>query len=199
VLRGEEVRPWTRTATQDLIVWTHGVDGQPLARLPDGVARWLAPHRRLLAARSDARRATRWWSVFRTDAAATDKPRVVWADIGRSVRAIVLPAGDQTVPLNTCYVARCGSDEDALALCSLLNSSLVSAWLSVIAEQARGGYRRYLGWTISQLPIPREWDSCRSALARAAGPEPDHLLELAISAYGLRRIDVEPLLIWAAE
>ena len=199
VLRGEEVRLWTRTASHDRIVWTHGIDGQPLARLPDGAARWLAPHRRLLAARSDARRATRWWSVFRTDAAATDKPRVVWADIGRSVRAIVLPAGDPTVPLNTCYVARCPSDEDAMALCSLLNSSLVSAWLSVVAEQARGGYRRYLGWTISQLPIPRPWDSCRSALARAAGAEPDHLLDLAISAYGLRRIDVEPLLIWAAE
>jgi hypothetical protein len=137
--------------------------------------------------------------VFRTDAASADKPRVVWADIGRSVRAIVIPAGDQTVPLNTCYVARCSSDEDAMALCSLLNSSLVSAWLSIVAEQARGGYHRYLGWTLSQLPIPRQWAACRSALARAAAGAPDDLLDLAIAAYGLRRKDVEPLLIWAAE
>lgn len=198
VLRGEEVRRGTRVESPDRIVWTHGIDGNPLARLPEGVARWLAPHRRLLASRSDASRASRWWSVFRTDAAASDRPRVVWADIGRSVRATVLGSGDPTVPLNTCYVARCRSDEDAMALCALLNSPLVSAWLSVVAEQARGGYRRYLGWTISLLPIPERWDECRSSLA-CAGMDPHHLLDLTIAAYDLKGRDVEPLLVWAAE
>ena len=199
VLRGEEVRPWSHCSNGARIVWTHGLDGNPLPKLPDGIARWLAPHRRMLVARSDARRASRWWSVFRVEAAASDKPRVVWADIGRSLRASVLRAGDPTVPLNTCYVARCRSDEDAMALSALLNSALVSAWLSVIAEQARGGYRRYLGWTMSLLPIPRRWDDCRSALSQTAGASPDEVLELAIAAYGLRRKDVEPLLVWTAE
>jgi hypothetical protein len=199
VLRGEDVHPWSHARTADRIVWTHGVDGNPLARLPDSAARWLAPYRRALIARSDARRASRWWAVFRTDAASADKPRVVWADIGRSVRATVLPAGDCTVPLNTCYVARCRSDDDALALCALLNSALASAWLSVVAEQARGGYRRYLGWTMALLPIPRRWDECKRSLAAASGSEPDQLLDIAIGAYGLRRTDVEPLLTWAAE
>jgi hypothetical protein len=199
VLRGEEVRPWSHSSNCARIVWTHGVDGNPLAKLPEGAARWLAPHRRMLLARSDARRAQRWWSVFRTDAAACDRPRVVWADIGRTLRASVLPAGNMTVPLNTCYVARCPSIEDALALCALLNSSLVSAWLSVIAEQARGGYRRYLGWTMSLLPIPQRWDECKASLATATNASPDELLDVAIAAYGLRRADVEPLLIWAAE
>jgi hypothetical protein len=199
VLRGEEVRPWLHASTCARIVWTHGVDGNPVAKLPDGVARWLAPHRRMLVARSDARRAQRWWSVFRTDAASCDRPRVVWADIGRSVRATVLEAGDPTVPLNTCYVVRCVSTEDALALCALLNSSLVTAWLSVIAEQARGGYRRYLGWTMSLLPIPQRWEECRALLARAHNTSPDALLDVAIAAYGLRSKDVEPLLTWASE
>jgi hypothetical protein len=170
-----------------------------LPRLPDAASRWLAPYRRALVARSDARHARRWWGVFRTDAAAADKPRVVWADIGRSVRATVLPVGDLTVPLNTCYVARCRSADDALALCALLNSSLASAWLSIIAEQARGGYRRYLGWTMSLLPIPRRWEQCKRSLAAAYGAAPDQLLDLVIAAYDLRRRDVEPLLVWAAE
>jgi hypothetical protein len=199
VLRGEEVRAWTHSSSGSRIVWTHGIDGNPLAKLPDAAARWLAPFRRALVARSDARHARRWWSVFRTDAAASDKPRVVWADIGRTVRATVLRAGDCTIPLNTCYVARCRSDDDALALCALLNSSLSTAWLSVVAEQARGGYRRYLGWTISLLPIPRRWSECRRSLADAYGAEPDDLLDAVMEAYGLRRKDVEPLLVWTAE
>jgi hypothetical protein len=199
ILRGEEVRAWSHASNCTRMIWTHGIDGNPLAKLPDGVARWLAPHRRMLLARSDARRAQRWWSVFRTEAAAADRPRVVWADIGRSVRATVLDAGDATVPLNTCYVVRCRSTEDALALCALLNSSLVTAWLSVIAEQARGGYRRYLGWTMSLLAIPQRWDECKSSLARSTNASSDELLESAIAAYGLRRKDVEPLLMWAAE
>jgi hypothetical protein len=125
----------------------------------------------------------------------------VWADIGRSVRACVLTSGDPAVPLNTCYVARCPSPEDARALCALLNSSLASAWLSVIAEQARGGYRRYLGWTMSLLPIPRRWGECRSRLAAVGRSDvaADELLDAVIEAYGVARKDVEPLLTWAAD
>jgi hypothetical protein len=199
VLRGEDVLPWSHTLTCARILWTHGRDGSPLPKLPEGMARWLGPYRRALMARSDARNTSRWWSLFRTDAAATDRPRVVWADIGRSVRATMLAAGDPMVPLNTCYVARCRSEVDANALCALLNSMLVSAWLSVIAEQARGGYRRYLGWTISLLPIPRRWDECKADLAEVAGADAEDVLAAVIDAYGLRRKDVEPLLMWAAQ
>jgi hypothetical protein len=207
VLRGQEVRPWRTALDGDHIVWTHGADGGPMVKLPDQVAKWMSPYRRSLVARSDARVAKRWWSLFRIDAAAADKPRVVWADIGRSVRASVLEAGDDTVPLNTCYVVRCRSMEDALALCVLLNASLSSAWLSVIAEQARGGYRRYLGWTMSLLPIPRAWAACAPALARlgeramsdAGAADEDEILDAVITAYGLKRRDLAPLIAWAAE
>jgi hypothetical protein len=199
VLRGEDVRPGAWNQNGARVLWTHGVDGGPLAKLPAGLTKWLAPHRRALIARSDARNATRWWSLFRTEAAAFDKPRVVWADIGRRVRAIVLTEGNETVPLNTCYVARCPTLDDANALCALLNSPLASAWLSVVAEQARGGYRRYLGWSMALLPLPKDWSRQRTLLASAAVGGDDDLLEAAITAYGLRRKDVEPLLIWAAD
>jgi hypothetical protein len=206
VLRGEDVQPWRHDDGGHRIIWTHGADTNVLPRLPADAAKWLAPHRRLLAARSDARRAARWWTLFRTEAAACDRARVVWADIGRALRATVLEAGDPTVPLNTCYVTRCPSLDDALALCALLNSPLATAWLSVIAEQARGGYRRYLGWTMALLPVPRDWRACRPMLAdvardasRAGGACSEDLLEAAIAAYGLRRPEVEPLLAWAAD
>lgn len=207
VLRGERVRPWSVGGADDRIVWTHGRDGNPLTTLPEGVARWLAPYRRALSTRTDARRAERWWSVFRTDGASSDTPRVVWADIGRSVRAAVLAAGDPTIPLNTCYIARCPTYEDALALSVVLNSQLATAWLSVIAEPARGGYRRYLGWTMSLFPLPAPWSLCRGPLAAVGeramrSPDavtPAELLSVVVDAYGIRRRDLDPLLAWAAE
>ena len=73
----------------------------------------------------------------------------------------MLLAGDATVPLNSCYVARCRDCATPIALAALLNSPLARAWLDAIAEPARGGYHRYLGWTLSLLS-----DSARLA-ARA--------------------------------
>src|SRR6185503_13978444 len=103
-------------------------------------ARWLSKWRRELVARTDARHGSRWWSLFRTESARSDRARVVWADVGREPRACVLPAGDATVALNTCYVARCSDQTDALALAALLNSPMARAWLNAVAEPARGGY-----------------------------------------------------------
>jgi hypothetical protein len=145
--------------------------------------------------------------LFRTEAAAAAKPRVVWADIGKTPRALVLESGNRTVPLNSCYVTLCPSLDDAHALSALLNSSLVASWLAVVAEPARGGYRRFLGWTMSMLPIPMRWEECRdelAAISRRSISEPGsvasaELLEIAIAAFGLRRRDVEPLLAWGGD
>ena len=111
--------------------------------------------------------------------------------------------GDQTVPLNSCYVVPCDDHEDALALTALLNSSLAAAWLHVLAEPARGGYHRYLGWTVSLLPLPREWRCARELLAPLArraldGDEPTacELLDAATRAYRLRAADIAPLIAW---
>lgn len=204
VLRGDGLRPWARMEGGESIVWTHDETGAPLSRLPDRARAWLQRHYGALAGRADATGAKRWWSLFRVDAANCNVARVVWADFGRRPRALVLEAGDPTVPLNTCYVLRCPDECDAWAIAALLNSPLAAAWLNALAEPARGGYRRYLGWTVGQLPLPIDWARARSLLSRAAeqarsrgadGRTADEaLLESVLAAYGLGRPDVEALL-----
>ena len=205
ILRGEGIRPWRMDSGDEHIVWTHDVRGLPMERLPSGAARWLNPWRRQLAARAD-NRTGRWWSLFRTEAARTDRPRVLWADLGRAPRATILDAGDPTVPLNSCYVAICADDDDARTLAALLNSPIAEAWLGALAEPARGGYRRFLGWTMALLPLPRDWSRARSLLAPMAsaamrracadGELRDALLDATLAAYGLHHEELAPLLTW---
>src|SRR5205085_463503 len=76
------------------------------------------------------------------------------------------------------------------------------------AEPARGGYLRYLGWTMSLLPLPLAWESACSTLAPisraalsgsiAAGALRDALLEATLAAYGLQHDELAPLLAWFA-
>ena len=204
LIRGEHVTRWRVQSTGEHLIWTHGPDGVPIDHLPPRAARWFRGWRRRLMARSDARGAGRWWSLFRTEAAANDVTRVIWADFGREPRAAVLMPGDPSVPLNTCYAARCRDPRDAFALAAILNSPLAKAWLVPIAEPARGGYRRYLGWTLSVFPLPTPWMRIRSDLAQIAeramrGDPPcdADLLEAVLGAYGLRRGTVSALLDWA--
>lgn len=202
--RGEHLRAWTLAphAGRAAIVWTHDARGTPVTELPPHARRWLTHWRRRLEQRTDGRGA-RWWALFRTEAARTDRPRVVWGDIGRAPRAVVLRAGDRTVPLNTCYVLRASTEDDAHAVAALLNSPLAAAWLGAIAEPARGGYRRFLGWTCARLPVPRDWPRARAVLApmgRAgrdgAPPDDGALLRAACEAYGIAPSVVTPLLEW---
>lgn len=193
LLRGETIGEPTRES----IIWTHAADGTPLATLPPHAGRWLAVHRARLAARSDARQAHRWWSLFRVTGASARLPRVAWADVARSPRAIVLPAGDPTVALNSCYVLPCASREDADAFAALLSSPLVAAWLNALAEPARGGYRRYLAWTIALLPLPADWPRARTLLL-AKDAKGSDALTAVLRAYRLRYSDVAPLLTWNA-
>jgi hypothetical protein len=205
LLRGEDIAPWSVRPGTRSIVWTHGANGGPLDRLPERAEQWLAPLKRQLASRSDSRSARRWWALYRTDAAASDRDRVVWSDFGRVPRAAVLPAGSSIVPINSCYVARCETPDDAMTLMALLNSPLAAAWLSLIAEPARGAYHRYMGWTVALLPLPREWSRATEILAPLARrattgdvPGDGELLEAVIRAYRVRLADMAPLLAWAA-
>jgi hypothetical protein len=203
VLRGEQVRRWRAATGRDFIVWTHGRDGKPLRTLPPATQRWLGKWRGALEARSDARGNAPWWSLFRTDGAGADRPRVVWADVSRGPRAAVLPAGSPVIPLNSCYVVPCRDDTDAATLVALLNSPVVAAWLEAIAEPARGGYRRYLGWTMSCVPLPSDWQRAQRVLApigvRAVGGDAvseSELFEATCDAYGLGARTIAPLVEW---
>ncbi len=204
LVRGETLSPWTVSVTEQ-IVWTHAPDGTVLPALPRGAARWLGAHRRELVARSDLRGGAPWWALFRTESARADWTRVVWADVGRSLRAALLVPEDRTVALNSCYVVRCPTLEDGLALVALLNSPLSSSWLSLVAEPARGGYHRYLGWTMAMLPVPPDWSRARTILAplgregvNGSPPSPHELFDRAIAAFRVRRRDVAPLVEWAS-
>jgi hypothetical protein len=202
LLRGEALTAWRTAPTREAIVWTHRDDG-PLSALPSGASRWLAPWRRQLLARTDLRGARAWWMLFRTEGADCSLARVVWSDFGRMPRAAYLAPGEATVPLNSCYVLAASDAADALALTALLNSPVAAAWLNAIAEPARGGWHRYLAWTVSLLPLPRDWDRARRALAPLAEralmgeiPDDEELLRAACRAYRLRRDDVAPLIAW---
>lgn len=203
VLRGESARAWRPDRTPERIIWTHDAAGSPLTALPPLTARWLARWRGALTKRTDLRGRQAWWSLHRIDGAHPDRARVVWADVSRGPRACVLPAHSPVVPLNSCYVISCRDDVDAAAFATLLNSPLAAAWLDALAEPARGGFRRYLGWTVARLPIPSDWARARSILApigrRGVAGEvvgSDELLDAAIAAYRVRASVARALVEW---
>jgi len=225
VVRGATVGRWVHTSPvwdpgpglrrraiadrpSEWIIWTHHDPATnpsgPRPELPPHATRWLGHWRHQLAARSDTRGEGPWWSLFRTESAMGTQPRVVWADLGRAPRAAVLPAGDVTVPLNSCYVARAPDMIDAQALSALLNSAPVAAWLNILAEPARGNYRRYMGWTVALLPLPLAWREARALLAPIAAaaiagvpPSESVLTEAVAASYGLDVDRLRPLLTWS--
>jgi hypothetical protein len=204
ILRGDHVQAWHSAILSTHIVIPHDATGRTLTRLPVPLARHFAPFERELRARTDLRPREPWWTLFRTELLSPAGWRVVWADIGRTLRATVLPPDCSTVPLNSCYGLRLHDPVDALALAALLNAPTTTAWLSLVAEPARGGYHRFMGWTVLALPIP-PWHRARELLAplaartrRGEGVSTESLHAAALHAYGLQHQDVAPLLAWTA-
>ena len=203
LVRGDTLTRWRIAAHDERIIWTHDSAGSPLRTLPPHAQRWLARSRRALERRSDSR-SDRWWSLFRVESACARSPRVIWADFGRSPTAAILEADDPTVPLNTCYSVTCPDISDALAFAAILNSRIAAAWLAAIAEPARGGYHRYLGWTIARLPVPVDWPRAVGMLAPIAQrartgfpPADDELDAIVLASYDLDAAALDPLLDWA--
>jgi hypothetical protein len=206
LIRGETLDKWALTGPREYLVWPQDDRGQPRRSLPPLARQWLLPSRDTLGARTDLRGRSPWWSVFRTESAANDRPRVVSADFGLTPRAIVLEAREPHVALNSCYVASCATSNDAYALATILNSSLAAAWLNSLAEPARGGYRRYLGWTLSLLPIPADWPRARELLApigeramRGDVSADQEILDAVLNAYQLDLVQVQHLLNWTVD
>jgi hypothetical protein len=206
LIRGETLSKWTLTGPREYLVWPHDERGQPRRTLPPLARQWLLPWQESLSLRTDLHGRFPWWSVFRTEGAANAQPRVISADFGLTPRAIVLDAGEPHIALNTCYVISCPTSNDAYALATILNSSLASAWLNSLAEPARGGYRRYLGWTLSLLPIPADWPRARALLApigeramRGDIGTDQEILDAVLGAYQLDRLEVQHLFNWTVD
>ncbi len=202
VLRGEDLAPFAIAPATSAIIWTHDDDLQPRRTLPPRAGHWLSHWRRTLERRADVGTRDRWWSLFRLEGAG-EGWRVVWGDVGRTPRAVVLAPGDATVPLNSCYVVRAPSGDDADALAAWLNAPLAVAWLGSIAEPARGGYHRFLGWTMARLPLPADWPAARAVLAPAgraardgAVPSVTELHTLSLKAFRVGAAAMEPLITW---
>ena len=203
LLRGDAVRAWRADRCDECIVFPYTGDGRILDRLTPSLRTWLLPWRSRLEARADARGNRAWWSLFRLEGSRSDWPRVVWADLGKSLQAMVLDAGDRTVPLNTCYVLPTRDPVDAFALSALLNSPLADAWIGAIAEPARGGYRRHFAWTMARLPVPDDWARARDVLSplgerglRGEAPGEAELMHGALEAFRIRPRSLMPLIEW---
>ncbi len=96
------------------------------------------------------------------------------------------------------YAARFDTLDDARAFAALLAAPPVAAWLATLAEPARGGYHRFLAWTVALLPVPRAWPAARALLAPLGPSAPPHALTAAATAaYDLDPAALAPLLDWA--
>lgn len=203
-LRGDHVQAWLTPESTTAIVIPHDESGRPLTQLPAPLARHFASHERALVARTDLRPREPWWTLFRTELLAPRGWRVIWPDIGRTLRATLLPPHATSVPINSCYGIRLDDPIDALALTALLNAPTTTAWLSLIAEPARGGFHRFMGWTVLALPIP-PWTATRELLAplaararRGDSVSVELLHRTTLDAYGITHAALAPLLEWTS-
>ena len=148
-IRGRDVAAW-RCTPRRYVLWTHGADGTPLARLSREFSDRLSLHEERLRLRADYRGGPPW-QLFRTGLGFAAH-RVVWPDLGRRLAAAV-PA-PEIVPLNTVYGIATRDAADAAALAALFNSCWLTALARLVADPARGGFRRFNARVVRGLPVP---------------------------------------------
>jgi hypothetical protein len=166
-IRGRDIQPFGATPAMTLLYAYEG--RQPLERLPAKAAAWIRRHRAALAARADYRSDAALWSLFRTGP-ATSRWRVAWADLARRPCAVLLEAArlERAIPLNTCYVAAAPDRNTGLLISAVLNSVWAAAYVSVAADEARGGYRRVNAQVVARLPLPPRCAATDRAITLAA-------------------------------
>lgn len=206
LLRGEDVRAW-RASPSRWVIFPHDPrSGRPLARLPPGLARYLAAHEPALRRRTDLRPGDPYWALFRV-APAKLGPCVIWRDIGRRLEAVASPGlPDGPVPLNTVYLIPAPDPAEADALAALLNAAVVSSFVTTFAERAAGGFFRFFAWTLGCLPLPGRWRPMDPRVRRLAelgaaaretgslGREESQVLEETVAdLYHLRPREIEAL------
>lgn len=146
-VRGRDVEAFRLRASVPML-YPHDPRGRPLAKLPAGALRHLAPFRASLEARADAGSGP-WWSLHRTGPASA-RHRVAWGDLARGLAAVALPAA--AIPLNSCYFAVVRSADQMHALAAWLNAGWCRAIVSLGADPARGGYLRFNARTVGAAP-----------------------------------------------
>ena len=191
-VRGRDISAW-RCKPRRHVIWTHGADGRPLARLSREFFERLSTHEERLRLRSDYRGGPPW-QLFRT-ALGFAAHRVVWPDLGRRLGAVVPPS--EVVPLNTVYGIATRESADAAALAALFNSCWLTALARLVADPARGGFRRFNARVVGGLPVPPRESSVWTELARrgARCEQADDLIADAFELDGAdrRALAADPL------
>jgi hypothetical protein len=153
---------------------------------------FLAPHRRRLERRVDARRLPPW-ALFRTDL-LQGRWLVVWRDIAPRLEAAIIERSGESgpVPLNSCYGVVAPDLFAAHWLTAFLNSAPARGLAAAVAERAAGGCYRFDARTVGTVPLPDPRDPHLPALASigrdATNGHPwdqDDLDRLAAAALGL--------------
>ncbi len=195
-LQGRGVGPFRARATR-VMVWAYA-GATPLEQLPPAASAYFAARARRLLARTDYRGGPPW-SVVRVPAGLAGH-RVVWSDIARRPKALVLDATplSHAIPINTCYVARAPDRVSALAIAAVLNTTWAWAAAHATADEAQSGYRRMNARVIGRIPLPPA--SARAALAdlaarahRAEHVDQDELDDAVADAFRLTAADRDGL------
>jgi len=160
-VRGRDIVAW-RCQPRRFVLWTHGADGLPLTRLPRELSERLSQHEERLRRRADYRSGP-LWQLFRTGLGFAAH-RVVWPDLCRRLAAAV-PAAEM-VPLNTVYGISTRDGADAAALAALFNTCWLTSLARLVADPARGGFRRFNARVVRGLPVPAHESAVWTELAR---------------------------------
>ena len=191
-VRGRDIGAW-RCRPRRHVLWTHGADGLPLTRLSREFSERLSIHEERLRLRADYRGGPPW-QLFRT-ALGLAAHRVVWPDLGRRLAAVVPPP--DVVPLNTVYGIATREPADAAALATLFNSRWLTALARLVADPARGGFRRFNARVVGGLPIPPHESPVWAELARRGGrcePADDLIADaFELDAADRRALAADPL------
>jgi hypothetical protein len=160
-IRGRDIGPWHCEAKR-YVLWTHDADGTPLARLPREFAARFSGKEERLRRRADYRSGP-LWQLFRTGLGFAAH-RVIWPDLARCLSAAV-PSTD-VVPLNTVYGIATRDAAESAALAALFNSRWLTALARLVADPARGGFRRFNAGVVRGLPVPTAGAGVWTELAR---------------------------------
>jgi hypothetical protein len=149
-IRGRDFREGTVQPSTRLL-WTVDPEGRTLARLPEPVLDYLAPHEAHLRRRADFRTGP-WWQLFRIRPSIA-RWRVAWPDIARGLSAVALHATD-SVPLNTCYVATVSGQTAMQRLAAWLGTPTIRGLARASADPAASQHARFGARVVADLPCP---------------------------------------------
>ena len=177
LIEGDNVRRFEIQYRGWFLIYTyHGID---ISRYPS-VEAHLRPFRKRLDARATKQE---WFELQQPQMAYREyfaQPKIVYPDIGKELRFAVDEKG--FFGANTTYFLPLSD----WFICAVMNSSSVRRWIEGSLNDLRGGYLRFFGQHMEQIPIP----NASAAEKKAVG----ELAKKVQALHGQRRARVERFL-----